>query len=76
MVFGCIAQLVRALRSHRRGHKFESCYTHQYEATRALKGVTKVALFLFLITLFLGGVIYVYKAKMMPKVPKIRYSKA
>jgi len=28
MVFGQLAQLVRALRSHRRGHRFESCAAH------------------------------------------------
>ncbi len=27
-VSGCIAQLVRVLRSHRRGRRFKSCYTH------------------------------------------------
>jgi hypothetical protein len=26
--FGQLAQLVRALRSHRRGHRFESCAAH------------------------------------------------
>ena len=28
MTLGRLAQLVRALRSHRRGHKFESCAAH------------------------------------------------
>ena len=27
--FGCVAQLVRALRSHRRGRRFESAHIHQ-----------------------------------------------
>ena len=26
---GCVAQVVRALCSHRRGHKFKSCHTYQ-----------------------------------------------
>ena len=28
-VIGCVAQLVRALRSHRRGRRFESAHIHQ-----------------------------------------------
>ena len=32
--FGGIAQLVRALRSHRRGRRFESYYLHQKITTR------------------------------------------
>lgn len=31
---GRIAQLVRALASHARGHKFESCYVHWFGAPR------------------------------------------
>ena len=36
--FGCVAQLVRALRSHRRGRWFESNLIHQLKKTAQMDG--------------------------------------
>ena len=38
-VFGCVAQLVRALRSHRRGRWFESNLIHQLKKTAQMDGI-------------------------------------
>lgn len=55
---GCVAQLVRALRSHRRGRRFESAHIHQnkglspyflflYETNILVKSLAKVSISVF-----------------------------
>ena len=51
--FGCVAQLVRALRSHRRGRWFESNHIHQNK--KKMSAVRRTFLILFIAGPFRGS---------------------